>query len=198
MKTSMPQMMALALTVTIGFVSLAAAQAAAQTGMTPNSSSTSSGTSSGMSDGSSGSMSGGTSGGTSDRTSSGMSGGMSGGSSDRGSSGMSGRTSSGMSGSSSTGRATGMNTNSRNSSTADNAQNNASDVELMRTIRQALVADSQLSTAAQNVTVVAQNGKVTLRGDVKSEAERTAIVAAATRVVGSSNNIMNELTVSSQ
>jgi osmotically-inducible protein OsmY len=44
--------------------------------------------------------------------------------------------------------------------------------------------DKSLSFTAKNVKIITINGKVTLRGPVKTEAERTAIEAAARGVAG--------------
>lgn len=78
--------------------------------------------------------------------------------------------------------------------TADQAKNNLSDRELMRNIRKALVDDKSLSTYAHNVKVIAQNGKVTLKGPVRSEDEKNTIEQKASEVAGS-GNVTNELTV---
>src|SRR5438270_9569464 len=48
--------------------------------------------------------------------------------------------------------------------TADKAKDNASDREIMKKIRSAIVSDKSLSTYAHNVKVIAQHGKVTLKG----------------------------------
>jgi osmotically-inducible protein OsmY len=60
----------------------------------------------------------------------------------------------------------------------------ASDREITQQIRKDLMKDKTLSFTAKNVKVITINGKVTLRGPVKSEAERTAIEAAARRAAG--------------
>jgi hypothetical protein len=44
--------------------------------------------------------------------------------------------------------------------------------------------DKSLSTDAHNVKVISQNGTVTLKGPVKSEAEKSAIVSKAVSVAG--------------
>ncbi|MEP7052328.1 MAG: BON domain-containing protein [Pseudomonadota bacterium] len=51
-------------------------------------------------------------------------------------------------------------------------------------IRQALMHDSTLSFTAKNVKIITINGKVTLRGTVKTDAERTTIENAARNVAG--------------
>jgi hyperosmotically inducible protein len=51
-------------------------------------------------------------------------------------------------------------------------------------IRQAVMRDKALSFTAKNVKIITINGKVTLRGPVKTEAERTAVEADARGVAG--------------
>lgn len=60
----------------------------------------------------------------------------------------------------------------------------ASDRAITQQIRKDLMNDKSLSFTAKNVKVITIDGKVTLRGPVKSEAERTAIEAAARRAAG--------------
>ncbi|HEX5220696.1 MAG TPA: BON domain-containing protein [Verrucomicrobiae bacterium] len=43
------------------------------------------------------------------------------------------------------------------------------------TIRRAITSNDQLSTTARNIKIVTIDGKVTLRGPVNTEAEKTAI-----------------------
>jgi hyperosmotically inducible protein len=62
--------------------------------------------------------------------------------------------------------------------------NNATDLKITQQIRQAVMADGALSFTAKNVKIITQNGKVTLRGPVKSEDERSRIDAAARKVAG--------------
>ena len=54
--------------------------------------------------------------------------------------------------------------------TADQQKENAADRDLTKKIRQAVVGDKSLSTYAHNVKIVAQNGQVTLKGPVRSDA----------------------------
>lgn len=78
--------------------------------------------------------------------------------------------------------------------TSDQAKNNLSDRELMRQIRRALVEDKSLSTYAHNVKVIAQHGKVTLKGPVRSDEEKNTIEQKAIQVAGE-GNVTNELTI---
>jgi hyperosmotically inducible periplasmic protein len=78
--------------------------------------------------------------------------------------------------------------------TADQAKDNTSDREIMKQIRSAIVSDKSLSTYAHNVKIIAQHGKVTLKGPVHSDDERKSIEAKAVEVAGS-GNVTNQLSV---
>ena len=78
--------------------------------------------------------------------------------------------------------------------TADQAKNNVSDREIMQQIRKALIDDKSLSTYAHNVKIIAQNGKVTLKGPVRSAEEKQAVEKTAKDVAGG-ENVTSELTV---
>jgi len=54
--------------------------------------------------------------------------------------------------------------------------------------------DKSLSTYAHNVKVIAQNGKVTLKGPVRSEEEKKSVEQKATEAAGA-GNVTNEITV---
>jgi hyperosmotically inducible periplasmic protein len=71
--------------------------------------------------------------------------------------------------------------------TADQQKDNESDREMAREIRRALVTDKSLSTKAHNVKVIAQNGKVTLKGPVESEQEKQTVEAKAAEMPGQVN-----------
>ena len=85
-------------------------------------------------------------------------------------------------------------TNQQMDNTADKQSNNASDIELTKNVRRALMNDKSLSTYAHNVKVISQNGQVTLKGPVRSEDEKQAVEAKAAEVAGK-NNVVSELTV---
>jgi hyperosmotically inducible periplasmic protein len=78
--------------------------------------------------------------------------------------------------------------------TADQAKNRTSDLETARKIRRSLMDDKSLSTNAHNVKVIAQNGKVTLKGPVASDEEKREVEQKATEVAGQ-GNVTNEITV---
>lgn len=78
--------------------------------------------------------------------------------------------------------------------TADNAKNGTSDRELMRQIRRDVVADKNLSTYAHNIKIIAQGGKVTLKGAVHTEEEKKTIENFARKRAGD-ENVTNDITV---
>lgn len=82
--------------------------------------------------------------------------------------------------------------------TADNQKMNADDTKLAAKIRRAVMADKSLSTYAHNVKIIAQNGKVTLKGPVRSDDESKAIMAKATEIAGGPDNVFNQLEVKHQ
>src|SRR5689334_23138014 len=77
---------------------------------------------------------------------------------------------------------------------ADSAKNDTSDRNIMQKIRKALLADNSLSTYAHNVKIIARDGKVTLRGPVRSDTEKEAVAEKAATVAGA-ENVTNELTI---
>jgi len=78
--------------------------------------------------------------------------------------------------------------------TADQAKNNLSDRELMRQIRREVIKDKSLSTYGHNVKIIAEHGKVTLKGPVHSDDEKKTIEQYAQKVAGDTN-VTDELTV---
>ena len=78
--------------------------------------------------------------------------------------------------------------------TADQAKNNRSDRNLAKQIRRDVVHDKSLSIYGHNVKIIADSGKVTLRGPVRSEDEKRAIEGYARKYAGA-GNVTNELTV---
>lgn len=78
--------------------------------------------------------------------------------------------------------------------TADQAKQNTPDVQLAKKIRAALTEDDTLSTYAQNVKVIVRDGKVTLKGPVRSAAEKTAVAAKAIEIAGK-DHVTNSLSI---
>ena len=89
-----------------------------------------------------------------------------------------------------------MNKRDRNTAepTADRAKNGVSDRDIMQKIRKAVVDDKSLSSYAHNVKIVAQNGKVTLKGPVRSEEEKKSVAQKAIEVAGA-GNVTDEMTI---
>jgi len=59
-----------------------------------------------------------------------------------------------------------------------------SDAEITQNIRRALTSTSGFSVDARNVQITSRDGEVTLRGQVRSDAEREAVITVARRVPG--------------
>jgi hyperosmotically inducible periplasmic protein len=78
--------------------------------------------------------------------------------------------------------------------TADQQKENASDRAITQKIRKAIHEDKSLSSYAHNIKVITQDGKVTLRGPVRSEEEKNSIQAKAVAVAGE-ENVTNQLEV---
>ena len=83
---------------------------------------------------------------------------------------------------------------SKTEPTADQAKNGASDRETMQKIRKSLMEDKSLSTYAHNVKIIAQDGKVTIKGPVRSEEEKRTVAEKATAIAGS-GNVTDEITI---
>ena len=83
---------------------------------------------------------------------------------------------------------------SKGAVTADQQKLNASDQQVTKNIRSAVMKDKALSTYAHNVKIVTQNGKVTLKGPVRTEEEKTSIEAKAKAVAGE-DNVTNEIEI---
>lgn len=71
--------------------------------------------------------------------------------------------------------------------TAEDQGNSPTDRALTSRIRIALIENDQLSVSGKNVKIITQNGKVTLRGSVASDAERATIHDAAESIAGKDN-----------
>jgi len=82
-----------------------------------------------------------------------------------------------------------------NQPTADQQANNAADLDLTKNIRRAIMEDKSLSTNAHNVKVISQNGTVTLKGPVKSDAEKSAIVSKAVSLAGGADKVVDQMSV---
>lgn len=80
----------------------------------------------------------------------------------------------------------GTNVRDRNDATKTSGDQSESEADrtISQNIRQAINADDSLSTNGKNVKIITVDGVVTLRGPVKSETEKTNIVAKAQQIAG--------------
>ena len=90
---------------------------------------------------------------------------------------------------------TGVNVRDRDNSakTPFDQNENRKDIDITANIRKRVV-DSEMSVNAQNVKIITQDGKVTLRGPVKSADEKKQIEKLAQEVAGAAN-VDNQLEV---
>jgi len=90
-----------------------------------------------------------------------------------------------------------VNERDRNSGepTADQQKMNPADRALTRNIRRSIMADKSLSTYAHNIKIISQNGAVTLKGPVKSDDEKTNVIAKAVAVAGSADKVTDQISV---
>lgn len=81
---------------------------------------------------------------------------------------------------------TGINDRDNNDAavTAQTQSNDTGDVELLSTIRQQIVEEDTLSTSAQNIKIVTNNGAVTLRGPVNSSVEKSKVEKLVQQITG--------------
>jgi hyperosmotically inducible periplasmic protein len=91
---------------------------------------------------------------------------------------------------------TGKNERDRNQAakTAGDQSENEADRKITQEVRKSIVGDDRLSTSAQNVKIITNDGKVTLRGPVKSEQEKKEIESKAKQVAGV-KNVENQLEI---
>jgi hyperosmotically inducible periplasmic protein len=85
----------------------------------------------------------------------------------------------------------------KNTDTAEQQSNSKDDLALTQKIRQAVMKDGSLSMNAKNVKIIAQNGKITLKGPVESQQEKDAIATKAGEIAGK-GNIDNQLEVKAE
>ena len=93
---------------------------------------------------------------------------------------------------------TGRNVRDRDDATktpADQSENEQ-DRKISQELRKAVTSDDTLSTNAQNVKIITQDGKVTLRGPVKNQKEKADIEAKAKQIAGV-KNVDNQLEIAS-
>jgi hyperosmotically inducible protein len=85
--------------------------------------------------------------------------------------------------------------NKHHKATADQQTNAAADRDLTAQIRKSIIADKTLSTYAHNVKIITINGMVTLKGPVKSDAEKQTIADLAAKATGGPDKVTNKITI---
>ena len=76
---------------------------------------------------------------------------------------------------------------SSDASTADQQKMNAGDRAITQKIRAGIMKDKSLSTYAHNVKIITQDGKVTLKGPVRTADEKASIEEKAAAIAGTDN-----------
>jgi hyperosmotically inducible periplasmic protein len=82
----------------------------------------------------------------------------------------------------------------KNTETAEKQSNSKDDLALTQKIRQAVMKDGSLSMNAKNAKIIAQDGKITLKGPVDSQQEKDTIGTAAGEIAGK-DKVDNQLEV---
>jgi hyperosmotically inducible periplasmic protein len=85
----------------------------------------------------------------------------------------------------------------KNTDTAEKQSNSKDDLALTQKVRQAVMKDGSLSMNAKNVKIIAQDGKVTLKGPVDSQQEKDTIGTAAGEIAGK-DKVDNQLEVKAE
>ncbi len=75
--------------------------------------------------------------------------------------------------------------------TSDSQGMTQRDTDMSRTIRERIMADSSLSINAKNIKIISKSGKVILKGDVASAAERNKVESIAKGVAGNTPVVNN-------
>lgn len=68
--------------------------------------------------------------------------------------------------------------------TSGDQSNSKADIDITAAIRRAVLDDKSLSMMAKNVKIITENGVVTLRGPVKSAAEKNKVAHLASSAAG--------------
>ena len=74
---------------------------------------------------------------------------------------------------------------------------NPADRYTTKQIRKSMMQDKSLSTYAHNIKIITQDGKVTLKGPVRSEDEKANLEAKAVAVAGA-DNVTEQLEIASK
>jgi hyperosmotically inducible protein len=82
----------------------------------------------------------------------------------------------------------------KDATTAERQTNNASDVATTKQIRASIMKDKDLSTYAHNIKIITRDGKVTLKGPVRSQEEKASLETKAASIAGG-DNVTSDLTI---
>ena len=85
----------------------------------------------------------------------------------------------------------------KNTDTAEKQSNSKEDLALTQKVRQAVMKDGSLSMNAKNVKIIAQDGKITLKGPVDSQQEKEKIGTEAGEIAGK-DKVDNQLEVKAE
>ena len=85
----------------------------------------------------------------------------------------------------------------KNTETSEKQSNSKDDLALTQKVRQAVMKDSSLSMNAKNVKIIAQDGKITLKGPVDSQQEKDTIGTEAEGIAGK-DKVDNQLEVKAE
>src|SRR5271170_178059 len=83
---------------------------------------------------------------------------------------------------------------SKGAMTAQQQSTNPADQNITKQIRSAIYKDKSLSTYAHNIKIITEDGKVTLKGPVRTPDEKDSIGAKAASIVGA-DNVTNQIEV---
>ena len=64
---------------------------------------------------------------------------------------------------------------------------NTTDRDITKNIRASIMSDKSLSTYAHNVKIITRDGKVTLKGPVRTDKEKSDVEAKGAAVAGDAN-----------
>jgi hyperosmotically inducible periplasmic protein len=76
---------------------------------------------------------------------------------------------------------------SKDATTADQQKMNPTDRAITQNIRAEIMKDKSLSTYAHNIKIITQDGKVTLKGPVRTRHEKAIVEGKAAAIAGDGN-----------
>jgi osmotically-inducible protein OsmY len=79
--------------------------------------------------------------------------------------------------------------------TSGDQGNTEADREITRKVRRALTSNDQLSMTAKNIKIITTDGKITLRGPVKTTEEREQVATLAQQALAGGGLVENQLEV---